>query len=51
MTGSLALAIDIGGTKVEAALVDESGRLAAGSRFRLFFGASATTESLATAAQ
>ncbi|MBX3079186.1 MAG: ROK family protein [Cryobacterium sp.] len=51
MTGSLALAIDIGGTKVEAALVDESGRLASGSRFRRPTGASGTTESLAAAAQ
>ena len=34
MTRPLALAVDFGGTKVEAALVDDSGRLVPGSRRR-----------------
>ncbi|HEY9498315.1 MAG TPA: ROK family protein [Terrimesophilobacter sp.] len=34
MAASLALAVDLGGTKVEAALVDSNGRLLDGSRFR-----------------
>ncbi len=34
MTGRLALAVDFGGTKVEAALVDDAGAVLAGSRFR-----------------
>lgn len=33
MTEALALAVDLGGTKVEAALVDSAGRILAGSRF------------------
>jgi glucokinase len=42
-----ALAVDLGGTKVEAALVDETGVLLAGSRHRLPTGADATSEQLA----
>lgn len=35
MTGRLALAVDIGGTKIESALVDKHGRIVPGSRHRL----------------
>ncbi|MFM9878279.1 MAG: ROK family protein [Rhodoglobus sp.] len=42
-----ALAIDLGGTKVEAALVDDSGALLPGSRFRAPTGRDATSEQLA----
>lgn len=49
MPESLALAIDIGGTKVESALVDDSGNVVAGSRFRQPTGAAGTTQSLASA--
>ena len=38
---TLALAIDIGGTKIEAALVDEAGVLVEGSRTRVETGAAA----------
>lgn len=41
---ALALAIDLGGTKVEAALVDESGTIVAGSRTRAATGAAAATD-------
>ncbi len=44
---SYALAVDFGGTKVEAALVDESGALLEGSRHREPTGADATSEQLA----
>ncbi len=44
-----ALAVDLGGTKVEAALVDDRGSLLAASRHRRPTGASSTTEQLATA--
>ncbi len=47
MPESLALAIDIGGTKAESALVDESGRLLRGSRFRRPTGATSTSDELA----
>ena len=40
----LALAIDLGGTKVEAALVDETGALVEGSRHRHPTGAAAATD-------
>ena len=40
----LALAIDLGGTKVEAALVDETGALVEGSRRRHPTGAAAATD-------
>ncbi len=42
-----ALAVDLGGTKVEAALVDASGQLLAGSRHRRPTGASSTSQQLA----
>jgi glucokinase len=44
-----ALAVDLGGTKVEAALVDDRGSLLAASRHRRPTGASSTAEQLATA--
>ncbi|UTT62515.1 ROK family protein [Microcella humidisoli] len=44
-----ALAVDLGGTKVEAALVDSSGTLLDGSRHRRPTGASSTSEQLAAA--
>jgi glucokinase len=44
-----ALAVDLGGTKVEAALVDPSGTLLDGSRHRRPTGAASTSEQLATA--
>jgi len=48
MTSSpLALAIDLGGTKVEAALVDASGRLLPASRFRSPTGRASSSEELA----
>jgi glucokinase len=43
----LALAVDFGGTKVEAALVDATGAILAGSRFREPTGGSATSEEVA----
>lgn len=43
---SLALAVDFGGTKVEAGLVDASGRLIAASRSRAQTGATATSGQL-----
>jgi glucokinase len=45
----LALAVDLGGTKVEAALVDDSGRVLAGTRERRPTGADATSEQLVAA--
>ncbi len=47
MTGALALAVDLGGTKVEAALVDPSGELVAGSRFRQPTGATSDADAIA----
>jgi glucokinase len=49
MTGTYALAIDLGGTKVEAALVDSSGAVLAPSRFRAPTGKGSTSEQLALA--
>jgi glucokinase len=49
MTGSYALAIDLGGTKVEAALVDPTGTVLAPSRFRAPTGKGSTSEQLALA--
>ncbi|WP_173922068.1 ROK family protein [Agromyces sp. Marseille-P2726] len=46
MPRPLALAVDFGGTKVEAALVDDDGRLLLGSRHRRPTGAAATNEQL-----
>ncbi|WP_111718279.1 ROK family protein [Homoserinimonas sp. OAct 916] len=47
MVTSLALALDFGGTKAESALIDDSGRVVAGSRFRAPTGRDATSEHLA----
>ena len=44
-----ALAVDLGGTKVEAALVDSAGGLLAGSRHRHPTGAASTSDELAAA--
>lgn len=49
MTASLALAIDLGGTKVEAALVDSLGALVPGTRFRAPTGPDSTSGQLAAA--
>lgn len=46
MTGRLALAVDFGGTKVEAALVDDAGCLLPGSRARRATGPDASVEEL-----
>jgi glucokinase len=46
LTNDLALAIDIGGTKAEAALVDSNGVLVPGSRFRTPTGRAATSADL-----
>lgn len=45
----LALAIDLGGTKVEAALVDDHGTVLPATRFRAPTGASSTSEALTDA--
>lgn len=47
MPEGLALAVDVGGTKVEAALVDSAGSLVLGSRFRQPTGRSSTSDELA----
>jgi glucokinase len=47
MPDRLALAVDLGGTKVEAALVDQDGALLAGSRARRATGARASSDELA----
>lgn len=49
MHRALALAVDFGGTKVEAAVVDDQGRLLRGSRHRRPTGAGATSAALTTA--
>lgn len=49
MHRALALAVDFGGTKVEAAVVDDQGRLLPGSRHRRPTGAGATSAELTTA--
>ncbi|MBB5842737.1 glucokinase [Conyzicola lurida] len=48
-TRNLALAIDIGGTKAEAALVDDAGVVLAASRFRRPTGPTASSDDLAAA--
>jgi len=48
-TPDLALAIDIGGTKAEAALVDSNGTVVAGSRFRRPTGPRSSSDDLANA--
>ncbi|MCU1409933.1 MAG: sugar kinase [Rhodoglobus sp.] len=45
-----ALAVDLGGTKIEAALVDPSGVLLAGSRFRAPTGRASSSDQLAASA-
>lgn len=47
MSEALALAVDMGGTKVEAALVDSSGRIVPGSRFRQPTGDTSSSHELA----
>jgi len=49
MSATLALAVDLGGTKVEAALVDSSGLIRPGSRHRRPTGPAASSEDLARA--
>ena len=49
MPRPLALAVDFGGTKVEAALVDERGRLVPGTRHRSATGATASSDELEAA--
>lgn len=44
---TIALAVDLGGTKIEAALVDEAGRILEGSRFREPTGRDSSSEQLA----
>lgn len=47
---TVALAVDLGGTKIEAALVDDAGALLPGSRFRAPTGPTATSDELAASA-
>jgi glucokinase len=47
---AFALAVDLGGTKIEAALVDPSGALLSGSRFRAPTGRASSSEELAASA-
>jgi len=47
---AFALAIDLGGTKIEAALVDTAGTVLAGSRFRAPTGRASSSEQLAASA-
>ncbi|MBX3098061.1 MAG: ROK family protein [Salinibacterium sp.] len=47
---TFALAVDLGGTKIEAALVDPTGTLLPGSRFRAPTGGGSTSEELAASA-
>ena len=49
MPRPLALAVDFGGTKVEAALVDDRGRLVPGTRYRSATGATASSNELEAA--
>ncbi len=49
MSARVALALDVGGTKLEAALVDEGGTVLAGSRHRRPTGRDATPDSFRTA--
>ena len=46
----VALAVDLGGTKIEAALVDPAGVLLPGSRFRAPTGGESSSEQLAASA-
>ena len=47
---AFALAVDLGGTKIEAALVDTAGAVLAGSRFRAPTGGASSSEQLAASA-
>ena len=47
---TLALAVDLGGTKIEAAIVDDTGAIVTGSRFRAPTGRDATSEQLVESA-
>ena len=47
MSPTLALAVDLGGTKVEAAVVDSDGKLVPGSRFRMPTGPTLASDALA----
>lgn len=47
MSENLALAVDLGGTKVEAALIDSAGRIVANSRFRRPTGPDRSSDQLA----
>ncbi|WP_213814052.1 ROK family protein [Glaciihabitans sp. dw_435] len=49
MTLAVALAVDLGGTKAEAALVDSDGNVVAGTRFRHPTGPASTSDDLAAA--
>lgn len=49
MTNRYAIAIDLGGTKVEAALVDSNGEVLASSRFRSPTGTTSSSDQLAAA--
>ena len=46
MNGTLALAVDLGGTKVESALVDDTGAVVSGSRFRQPTGPTLSSDEL-----
>jgi glucokinase len=50
VSGSYALGVDLGGTKIEAALVDPNGALLPGSRFRAPTGRGSTSEQLVASA-
>jgi glucokinase len=49
MTSVVALAVDLGGTKTEAALVDDTGQIVRGTRFRHPTGSASTSAQLAAA--
>lgn len=50
MSVDLVLAVDLGGTKIEAALVDAAGVLVPGTRFRAPTGRESTSDQLAASA-
>jgi glucokinase len=49
MTQAVALALDLGGTKAEAAIVDDAGAILPGTRFRHATGSASTSDELAAA--
>ncbi len=51
MSARYALGVDLGGTKIEAALVDEQGVVLAGSRFRQPTGGASSSDQLAASAE